>query len=236
MKADKVLVIQQYFGLGDIIWGQSIAHNFIKNDYKVLWPVQPSLVEGLNRAYPCVTFIDHTWLNINFENKDFKEENGVRMLPMRYSEWLMGRQYRDHMKSKYEYLNMDWRTWKQHAMPVRYPEKEKDLRNAIGIKRGEKFNLIAVRYGSDGNHQINLNITNGFKNVVLDFVPGYSLFDWCSVIENATTIHAVSSSTLYLFELLDLQATEVHLYPRQPHEQNFDYTKFLMTKSYILHD
>ncbi len=245
----KLLIIQQAFGLGDIIWGQTIANDFIKEGYKVLWPVSAN-TEGLNRAYPKVTFVPDTFmpqqfnnggaiLGFDYLNKSFYEQDGIRFLPMRYSENLMGKQYRFHMESKYSFLGKDWRRWKEHAMPVRDKQKEKDLMQAIGIKKGQPYTLLQMNFGSGNVHQINqinVEMNHGLKHVILDFVPGYSLFDWCGIIENACFIHAVSSSSLYLFELLDLQAEQVHLYPRKPHEQNFDYVQFLFTKNYKLHE
>lgn len=232
---NKILVIQQYFGAGDAIWGQTIANDFVNDGYKVIWPIMPALVEGFNYAYPKVTFIDYNLVKVNYENKEFKETDGILMLPMRYSESLMQKPYRYHMESKYSFLGKDWRTWKDHAMPVRYSGKEKELAKHLGIVEGEKYNFIATTFGSAGARQIEIKVSNEFKNIELSFIPGYSLFDWCGIIENAETIHAVSSSTLYLFELLELKATEVHLYPRVPIEKNFLYVEFLFTKPYILH-
>lgn len=232
---NKVLIISQPFGLGDHIFTQTIAHEFISLGYKVIWPVVDNLVEGLNRAYPAVTFVPRSMVNTDLECKDFKEEDGVRYLPMRFSEHLMGRQYVFHMVSKYDCLNMDWRRWKEHAMPVRDKTKEQLLRHAIGLN-GDPYVLMNTKFGNGGAFNIEVRNTTGLKEVWLDFVPGFSLFDWCGIIENASVIHAVSTSTLYLFELLDLKATQVHLYPRKPIEPDFRYTKFLMTKNYILHE
>lgn len=229
----KLLVIQQYFGLGDIIWGQTIAHSFLKNGYKVIWPVQADLVEGLNRAYPEIVFVDFTRFLINYENKDFKEENDMRYLPMRYSEALMGKPYRFHMEAKYSFLGLSWRTWKDHAMPVRSRAHEVLLGDIVGVPK-EPYNFVSTNFGK--NFSIPIEVNNGNKNIFLQKLDGFSLFDWCAIIENADTIHAISSSSLYLFELLSLKAREIHIYARKPVEQNLDYTKFFYTKNYTLHE
>lgn len=231
-----VLIVQQYFGLGDIIWGQSIAHHYIKQGYRVLWPCQPEWVEGLRRAYPAIEWIDYSLLPINYENRSLHEHNGFTYLPMRYAEWILKRPYKFHMISKYDFVNLDWKTWKDHAMPFRNEAKEAALCSAIGlIQDFDKFNFIATKFGSNANHEIKIEIKNDYRNVELKYVPGFSLFDWCWIIENAQTIHAVSSSTLYLFELLNLSAKEVHLYTRKPVEKSFEYVEFLFSKPYILH-
>ncbi|MBP6477748.1 MAG: hypothetical protein KBA90_13890 [Chitinophagaceae bacterium] len=230
----KVLLIQQFFGLGDQLFAMTIAHDYIKEGYKVLWPVLPSLVEGLNRAYPKVTFIDYNLVKVNYENREFKEFDGVLMLPMRYSERLMNRPYKDHMISKYEYLKKDWKRWK-HTMFERDYEKENKLVKHLGIDR-EPYNLVSTIFGSNAEHKIDIKVNNEYRNIEMQNIPGFSLFDWSLVIENAATIHAVSSASLYLFELLTLVAKEVHIYNRTPIEKNLDYVRFLFSKNYILHE
>jgi hypothetical protein len=230
----KLLVPAQTFGIGDIIFCQTIANDFIKGGYKVLWPVEPQFVEGLNRAYPNVMFIDRTKFNINYENKEFKEIDGMMMLPMRYSEHLMGKPYRYHMESKYSFLGKDWKTWKEGAMFERNKAKEKELFAYLEINESEPFNLISTTFGSNGQHKIDVDIKNGYRTVRMSNEPGFSLFDWAGVIEKAAEIHAVSSASLYIFELLDLKCP-IHLYCRKPIESNFDFVEFIFSKPYILH-
>lgn len=231
----KVLIIQQYFGAGDAIWGQTIVSDFIKDGYKVIWPIMPAFVEGFNRAYPKVTFIDYNLLKVNYENKEFKEIDGMLMLPMRYSESLMKKPYKLHMESKYSFLGKDWRRWTETKFR-RDADKEFELMKVLGIGQEERFNLVSTTFGSAGSRQIEISITNGLRNVEMIPVSGYSIFDWSRIIQCAETIHAVSSASLYLFELLDLSAKEVHIYTRKPIEPDLSYTKFLMSKNYILHE
>ena len=234
MTHGKTVVIAQYFGLGDIIWGQAIADIFFRKGYSVVWPVLPQLVEGLTRAYPNISFVDYSQYNIDYTNKSYAEIDSVLHLPMRYSEHLMGKPYKFHMVSKYSFLGLDWRIWKNQVMK-RSSVKEIELMNILGVADGSEYCLIATEFGNKGN-KIDIHVHDDIKKVELKVVPGYSLFDWCMVIERASYIHAVSSSTLYLFELLNLSAKEIHLYPRKPIEQNFDYVSFLFTKDYILHE
>lgn len=231
---NKLLLIQQYFGAGDAIFAQTIANDFIRDGYKVIWPIMPAFVEGFNRAYPNVTFIDYNILKVNYENKEFKEIGGIMMLPMRYSESLMGKPYRFHMESKYSFLGKDWRRWKE-TMFYRDADKEYELSRVLGIEKGEKYNLISTTFGSNGQRKIDIQVNNDYRNIEMVPMSDFSIFDWSRVIQNAETIHAVSSASLYLFELLDLSAKEVHLYARKPVEQDFLFVEFLFSKKYILH-
>lgn len=231
------IMMLQAFGLGDIIFTQTLAKK-LADGGEIIWPVQSQFFESVQDAYPGIHWIPEPFIkNEIMETKQARFElNGTRVFGVRFAEWLMGRQYVDHMKSKYELYGFDWRTWKADAIPKRFAFREQELLRFVGVADGEPFNLIATKFGSKAQHQTHIRVNNNFKNVMMDVVEWFTFFDWCAVIERAATIHAVSSSTLYLFEILDLAAKEIHLYPRKPIEQNFNYVKFLFTKPYILHD
>jgi hypothetical protein len=53
------------------------------------------------------------------------------------------------------------------------------------------------------------------KKIDLSFINGYTLFDWSKVIENATEIHTVDTSVIYLVEKLTTKS-KLYLYPRHP--------------------
>ena len=56
-------------------------------------------------------------------------------------------------------------------------------------------------------------------------IDGFSLYDWAMVIEGAKEIHTVSTSILYILELLKVKPV-VNLYKRFPDEKdhrNYDY-------------
>lgn len=228
--------ILQPFGLGDCIFIQTLVWE-LSEGRRTLWPVKEHFMQGLQRAYPSITWIPVGGVETEVMEMKVKQApvGDCYVYGIRFAEYLMKRQYKDHMKSKYDLYGFDWKDWKRRAYPVRNAEREKQLLEILGIT-DEPFNLIATKFGSDATFEIKINLHNEYKNVYMNVVPGFSLFDWCAVIERAATIHAVSSSTLYLFEILALQATQVHLYPRKPIERDFTYTKFLFSKNYILHD
>lgn len=233
---DKTAIILQLFGLGDQIFTITLCHEFISEGYKIIYPVQEQFLEGNNRAYPEITFVSESLFKPELfaHKKDFVLD-GVRIIPIRFAEAILNRPYRNHMISKYDLYHKDWKIWKRNAYPKRYPETEAELKKILGIAENEEYNFIQTKFGSKGRYQHGISIDNGLKNIELTNIEGYSLFDWCGVIEGATMIHSVSSSTLYLYELLDLKAKECHLYIRKPIEHNFDYVSFLFTKPYILH-
>jgi hypothetical protein len=230
----KTLYIQQPFGIGDCIFTQTIAQDYIQSGYNVIWPVEPHFVEGLKAAYPKVDWRSKKQVKINYENRvHYIDEHGNEYLPMRYAESLLGLPYKYHMKSKYDFLGKDWRRWKEHATPQRDEEKEAHLMETLQINKDESYTLVNTTFGSGFQREI--KIPKQARQINMRAIDGFSLFDWCSVIENASEIYAVSTSTLYLFEILTLKAKQIHLYRRLPYENHFDFVKFLFTKNYILH-
>lgn len=229
-----VIVPNQFFGLGDIIFEQTLVRMF---GDKILWPVEPQFVDGLQRAYPDITFIAKTFLNINYDRKDEYETNGMKVLPLRWSDSLMNVAYSDCMKSKYMLYGKDWAKWKDSAMWVRDGKKEKELWYLLGLHEGRPYNLVNTTFGSESQLNIPLVINNGLPTIHMRTIEGCSLFDWAKVIENATHIHTVSTSIIYLLELLPLKAETVNIYPRKPIEQDLRNVAYILTShDYIKHE
>lgn len=233
----KTALMLQLWGLGDCIFIQSLANDFINEGYEIVWPVKDHFVNWLNYAYPSMKFIPMSIVRPEMmEIKQDREIDGIRVLPVRFAEHILGRPYKMHMVSKYDLYNKNWTMWKRDAMPVRNITREKELRSELGLKKGMKYNFVHTKFGGEGQHKIDIHPNNDYPCIEMRMNDGYSLFDYAGVIENAEAIFAVSSATLYLFEILDLKAGEVHIFNRTPIERNLDYVRFLFTKDYILHE
>lgn len=230
-------LIVQKFGIGDAIFSMSAIRSLRGH---ILWPVLPEYVEGLSRAYPEVFFFDFNLIKIDWNRKDRYELNGIDVIPLAHQDAPL----KDCMKNKYLYFSADWTQWKRNAAYNRDFSKEYQLFKHLGLSDGEKFNLVNVNWGcwsptvlKPGTNQANLQgvIGNEYKIIPMDIIPGYSLFDWSTVIERATEIHTVSTSILFLLELLNLSAKEIHLYCRKPNEKDFRNVDYIFTKNYQLH-
>lgn len=232
----KVALILQAFGLGDQIFAQAIAHHFLSQGYHVIWPVKPNYVEALQRAYPKVCFIsDEAVKREYFDIKEKIEIDGMLIVPIRWSDSYMKKPYKEVMRAKFDMYDLDWKEWKEYAMWRRDSDKELQLFKHLGLHPERKFNLINKKFAANGQKEMEINVMNGHPNIEMIEIPGYSLFDWARVIQSAITIHTVSTSILYMLELLDLSAKEVHLYPRKPIENDFSFVEYLFTKDYKLH-
>lgn len=229
------VIVNQYFGIGDIIFCMTIARRWKEEGHEIYWPVLPQFLEGLKRAYPDIIFMDWRTIKIDYERKDEHDividGTQYRIIPLRWNVEIMNVPYSSCMSSKYSLFGWDFKEWKEKAFFERGKAREIRLANEVGDKWDKPYTLINRFFGS--NSQFEADIRE--KGIEMRSVPGYSLFDWAYLIENAETIHTVNSSILYLLELLDLKAKEIHLYSRKPIEPDHRNTEYLFTKPYILH-
>lgn len=213
----------------------SIAQKWIDEGHSITWPVLPHFVEGLKAAYNNIEWLDYRNINVDYQKRDEHDHwfNGIlyRVVPLRWANEILGREYKFCMKSKYDLLQMDWTKWKEKAMWQRNEEREEVIMEETGANWWVEYTVVNRFFGSDSQFQCNIPV----EGIEMDIKKGYSLFDYAKLLENATYIHVANSSILYFLELLDLKAKEIHLYCRKPLEKDFKNTSYLFTKPYILH-
>lgn len=233
-----MILINQPFGIGDVIFSMSAIRAFAAaQKQRVMWPIMPYYVDGLNLAYPDIFFCDMGHTKFDYERKDRYKLSDTEVIPLRWQDSPL----RECMKNKYRYFGFDWKDWKVNAHFERNPEREGWLLDLVGGY--DSFNLISASFGNNfidrlpSPHSADFQFPqNGLKNIEMRMIPGFSLFDWSAVIERATTIHVVSSSCIYLFELLKLKAKEIHIHVRRPFERNHEnYDYILQSHNYIFH-
>lgn len=230
----KTALFLQSFGLGDCIFAHGIAVWLIKQGYKVIWPVKSDFVDGLQRAYPLVQWMPDVLFNPNIFNiKQDVVINGVRIIPIRWADSLLGVPSRQWMRAKYDYYGLDWNGWRTYR-PARRKSRELSLAKHMGVDLEKPFNLVNKTYRSDFGGNVNIKIENDYPTYEIKIREGYSLFDYSLLIEEATEIHVANSSVLYLLELLDYKGI-AHIYARPEEGGGFPYVDYIMTKPYVLH-
>jgi hypothetical protein len=200
--------------LGDILFCQKIAHKLIEQNFKVHWP----------NNYP--------WLanHIKINNLFWSEPAGPHLvLDLQHS--IEKNHPYDVMTCKYETISymsqcfpeqihkIDWIDWDKYLIFERNRESEDNLYYKIlGLNDDEEYVFLNEYYSNTILHTgVDSNIVNKKLKVVrLGIFGGYSLFDWSKVIENATEIHTVDTSLLYLIEVLNIKTKILKLYPRHP--------------------
>lgn len=230
--AGKVVIPMQFAGIGDVIFCQGIARRWINEGMSVIWPVLPQFVNGLNLAYPDIKFADYRTFNINWRNKTIHNVGNSTVYPLRWTDQIMRVPFSDCMKSKYMFMGMDWQIWKRHAVYKRDIGRELELLKIINPE-GKRFNLIGRHFRSDNSGVVDIAVNNGFENIEIRNIPGFSVFDWSTAFETAEEIHTVSTSTLYILCLLNLPA---HIYIRRPDENSHKNYVYICNDKMILHD
>lgn len=229
-----VIVPNQYFGIGDVIFCQTLVRR-VADGRQIVWPVMGHFVEGLNRAYPDILFIDYKTAGFDHELKTQFEGTHHKFgkytqLPLRWADSILKVHYDDCMKAKYRLYGMDYNEWRYCSMWNRDKLAEWEL--ATSVKVSGLYTFGNSTFGSDCRH----NVVIPDCDVYLSVKEGFSLFDWAGVICNATSIHTVNTSIIYLLEMLDLKAKEVHLYQRSVKGQTFDNIKYILKQhKYIFH-
>ena len=231
----------QFFGLGDVIFCQTLV-NTIANSYgsdtRIVWGVWDNFLDQLNRAYPNIEFVPYKSLGIDFNRKDDYEfmhakYGRCRVLPLRWADGILNVHYNSCMRAKYDLYGLDFETWRDNAMWQRNEWKEIGF-HASKVPKGD-YALVNLTFGSDAKGMIKIPHPK-ISTIVMDIVKGYSLFDWSMIIENATEIHTVNTSIIYLLEMLDLRAKEVHLYQRTVAGQTFDNIRYVLKRhKYVFH-
>lgn len=229
--AGKVLVPMQAFGLGDVIFCQTLAKLWREEGYKIVWYVNPEFVEGLNRAYPEIAFVDIRHTRINYNVKKEFEYFGARVIPLRWSDQICKVPFKDCMKSKYQMFGLDWQIWKQAAAWKRDLSRELELMKIMNADGG-KFNLVNRFFRSNNSGVVDIQVDNGIKNIEMRSIPGFSLFDWGTLIETAEEVHTVSTSLIYILEMLGKPA---HIYVRRPDEKDHSYYDYILSEKMYLH-
>lgn len=224
----KSAIIQQPFGLGDCIFAQGIAHMFLNYGYKVYWPVLEKYVAGLRCAYPKIEWVTDNLKNLSPIQKD--EILSAKIVPIRWSDTFTGQPYEFVMKAKYDMYGLDWRSWKDFAKYNRLIGKEKVLEDLYAIKPGDRYALISKNYTSEFKLSMQTIVPDNpdLKIIEIKEIGLFSLFDWSSIIENAEEIHFVSSSNIYMLELLDLKAKSINLYKRLPDQPSHRYYHYIL--------
>ncbi len=206
----KSILIDQPAGIGDIIFCQKIAH-YLSNTYKVFWPLSS----------------DINWVSNYLDSPIIWENHKVdTVVNLRNS--IYYREHKSVMLSKYDLLGLDWKDWKDFVKINRKVDKEKELRGLFP----EKYCLVNRIYGTPPNSKIkDFSVITSLPIVDLCIIPGYTLFDWMKVIEDANEIYTVDTAINYLIEILNINAEKLELFSRFDNP-NFSHVKDIFLKKW----
>lgn len=221
-------LIRQPAGVGDIFFCQKIAYHYYKKGYEIIWPVKKEFIwlkDRMRDFYYILETDDFEGKEIyeNMDNTHVIDLGDFVFVPLHGH----GRQIGPSiMLSKYHSLNIDWSDWLNYFQFDRDFGAELDLFYIdLGIKEGEEYNFVNHMFASPPDILTKeFEIPNDLRNIELRIIEGYTLIDWCFVLQNATNIYTVETSLNYLIEKLHMKAKEMVMYSKwnPPHFRHVD--------------
>jgi hypothetical protein len=233
---EKICLIYQPCGLGDILFIQKVAKHWHAQGYKVIIPVVYEL-EWLNDYIDNVTFVSWGDKGNLLTHKDKLPDDVDFPYKERYDPFAPPSTTTDDfvflnffadpvgpiMAYKYFIANLDYQDWEKHLTFNRDTDKENKLyHDVLGLEDGEEYVFINKLYQtrphllSYDRIQSDSSYYNGKKVVEMSIVDGYTIFDWLKVVEQASEIHMIESAMNYVLETdqVKLRATIMNLYSR----------------------
>tara|TARA_Y100000992_G_scaffold127179_1_gene83479 strand:- start:9 stop:557 length:549 start_codon:yes stop_codon:yes gene_type:complete len=109
------------------------------------------------------------------------------------------------MSSKYATVGIDYSDWKDYFKFKRNFAKEDELYyNTLGLTDDSEFVFINNLYNTDIRDSELLSSENyDLPAVELKIHKGFTLFDWCKVLEKAKSVYTINTSINYLIDVLD---------------------------------
>jgi sucrose-6-phosphate hydrolase SacC (GH32 family) len=165
---------------------------------------------------------------LTYSGSQMFEDDVYTFIPLRESSTRCGYQ---HMKEKYELLGFPFEMWHNLIINRDY-DAEKRLFDELGLVDGDKYNFI------NENHQptfikIPIYVDNEHKNVYMNKIGEFTMFDWIGVMERAQSIHTIGTSLIFIIDALQTMPEDLHIYSRLDKGHNtYDY---LLKKTYIYH-
>jgi len=253
MENEKVCLIYQPCGLGDILFIQKIVNHWLEKGFRVIIPVVYEF-EWLNDYIDGVEFVswgdsvrklthkDGLPDTIDFPYKDRYDPYTPSVVTDDFVYYNLFTEPKGPvMGYKYTIADMDYSDWSDHLKFNRNKEREDELfYNVLGLTDDEEYVFVnrtyqtrpnTLNYDRISNHPNNYG---GKKVIELSIMDGYTLFDWLKVVENASEIHMIESSMNYVLETkqVDLKATVLNLYSRVNNFCEVDYL-FKVNWNYI---
>jgi hypothetical protein len=242
-KVNKI-VVNQYFGLGDILFIEPIYRHLKFNlGLEVIAPIQDQYL-WLKDNIKYVNFIGISEFNMDYERFDFglfkstTDEiiEDTAYLPLRFSDQIY-RDLKPHdssasrfwMSDKYTLLGLNYSLWESIHLE-RDLQKEEKLKSII-LKEIGSFDYIFCNSFYQNSMNINLNLESRIKTdipiISMSKIEGFSMIDWAGIIQEAKSVHTVSTSLIYMIPCIYQKEKEYHIYPRLPEKGFYTVEEFL---------
>jgi hypothetical protein len=207
------IIIKQPAGLGDILFLQKIAHKFRNSGKDVIWPVTKQYI-SIKEYIPYFNFVNvddtflykdryltcpHNSISDGIICTDGAQQNGCGI-----------------MTSKYKLIDLDYNDWYEYLIFERNKMKESELYyDILGLKDDSSYTVYNTTIGSHGHESIwDIGKPQTDNIIEIKQIDGFSVFDWCKVLEKAAEFYIMETCFCYLIEILNTKEKKYSLFHR----------------------
>jgi len=219
----KNCLIRQPAGLGDIIFCQKIADFLLAHGYQIWWPVIDQYFFSINRHMPkrginfCRQSDEFPMKELFFSNIANPVQEGETAniyLPLQHAD--LGYPGESVLKAKYKTMAIDYSNWQSHFKFVRNSSQEDVLfYDVLGLVDDRKYSFVNLWYGSPPESlKAESSINTEHQIIEMSMIDGFTIFDWCKVLEEASEIYCVDTGLFYIIDMLQLKATKLEAYSK----------------------
>jgi|10_taG_2_1085330.scaffolds.fasta_scaffold24859_2 hypothetical protein len=226
---NKICVIEQPAGLGDIFYTQKIAKTILlqKKAGEIIWPVLDDFI-----------YIKDYLKDNNIEyvkQSEFKEPENASIVRLRSAD----ERHKDIsiMSAKYVDAGLSEGDCLSYFNFKRNPKRESKLYDKL-VNNEQDYIVRSMYYGSPPNSlERDVPYTGDKKIIDIEYYKDVNVFDWCKILENAKELHMVDTCFIYILEKLNLNCSIKKLYSRfkpadfshiehVPQKINWDFTQW----------
>lgn len=231
-------LINQPRGLGDILFCEPLVRKLKETADEIIWPVNDEFI-WIKDYIPYINFVKRSeYHDIDYDVDYFQIKGSgaeeITLIPLRFanpkvrnlsSKFDCSDQLHT-MMDKYRLMGYPEDLWKQLTWQ-RNTARENELFDKL-----VKSDSYILRNSFWSGGRIEMPVSGNI--VEMSNFENYTLLDWAKIIENATEIHTVSTSNLFVIEALQIKADKICIYKREPLENNFDGIKEFVNSKFIL--
>jgi len=222
------LFIKQAFGLGDILFLSPLIQEIEKdgNIELIFWKIK-------DEYHWVKDYLKFTKTILVKESQELDNLDWFQTLNFEQSFHIVGG--RDCMEAKYNLVKAPLEIWRNISFKRNF-EKEAELLQKLNISENEEFIFVNNNFADPNlKYSTNIHVGTNLRIISLEYLEGFTLLDWCGVLEQAKEIHTVSTSLYFVIE--GIGRTEgLHLYPRKPFDKDFSPIISLLHPKWTLHN
>ncbi len=213
---NKICLIHQPCGIGDIFYSIGIANHYQNLGYRIIWPVIKELL-FLKEYIPNIEFY---FEEEDFPNKEYYTLNNSGVINTEDFIYLPIHKSIDitkglTMPSKYIVAGVD-DDWRKNFNWNRNLKKENKLYKTLGLQENDSYIFINQNFITPPRttkFPMDINVNNN-KIIHMEYIDGYTVFDWAKVIEKAKGIITIDTCILFMIDKLNCDSEYFYCYTR----------------------